>query len=107
MNENNTISNAEIIKQLQEVSAARKAKREECLKIVTQAWADYANYRRETYKPAREALLKQLTDKRAARELARQEKLQAMLEKAEELKKKMEEKEAEKAEASSEGKAAA
>lgn len=107
MNENTKMSNAEIVKQLQEISAARKAKREETLKIVEAAWAEYHEYRLNTYKPAREALLKQLTDRHLAREAKRQEKLQAMLEKAEELKKKMEEKEAEKAEASSEGKAAA
>jgi len=95
--ENTTLSNAEIVKQLQEVSAARKAKREECLKIVNAAWAAYAEYRLNTYKPAREALLKQLTDKRAAKELVKAEKIQAMLEKAEEMKKKMEAKEAEKA----------
>ena len=99
MNENTstTISNAEIVKQLQEVSAARKAKREECLKIVNAAWAAYAEYRLNTYKPAREALLKQLTDRHLAREAKKQERLQAMLEKAEEMKKKMEAKEAEKA----------
>jgi len=107
MNENtSTTSNAEIIKKLQEVSAERKAKREECLKIVEAAWAEYHEYRLNTYKPAREALLKQLTDRHLAREAKKQERLQAMLEKAEEMKKKMEAKEAEKAEASSEKAAA-
>ena len=92
-----TNTNAEIVKQLQAVSAERKARREECLKAVEAAWAAYHEYRLNVYKPAREELLKQLTDRRAARELAKAEKLQAMLEKAEELKKKMEAKEAEKA----------